>query len=193
MITFIDTLLGPVGFDAVLSESISASSTVTSNPIETGAEINDHIFTNPKTYTLSAGVTNTPLSLLNDDIFTTGIFTVGDSGGGRREAAWEVLNILHDAGDTFGVQAGLELLPNMVITSLDTTTDAATQGALLFTATLQQLTIVDTELEQLSAEQLQDIAKPKASPVKDAGKVSKKETADESIALQISNIFGADL
>ena len=138
-------------------------------------------------------MTNTPLSLLNDDIFTTGIFTVGDSGGGRREAAWEVLNILHDAGDTFGVQAGLELLPNMVITSLDTTTDAATQGALLFTATLQQLTIVDTELEQLSAEQLQDIAKPKASPVKDAGKVSKKETADESIALQISNIFGADL
>lgn len=192
MITFIDTLLGPVGFDAVLSETISASSTVTSNPIETGAEINDHIFTNPKIYTLSAGVTNTPLSLLSDDIFTTGIFTVGDSGGGRREAAWEVLNILHDAGDTFSVQAGLELLDNMVITSIDTTTDAATQGALLFSATLQQLTIVDTALEQLSAEQLQTIAKPKASPVKDAGKVSKKPV-EESVLLQISNLFGADL
>ena len=48
MITFIDTILGPVGFDAVLSETISASSTVTSNPIESGAEVNDHIFTNPK-------------------------------------------------------------------------------------------------------------------------------------------------
>ena len=192
MITFLDTILGPVGFDAVLSESISASSTVTSSPIETGAEINDHIFTNPKIYTLSAGVTNTPLSLLNDDIFTTGIFTVGDSGGGRREAAWEVLNILHDAGGTFSVQSGLELLPNMVITSLDTTADAATQGALLFSATLQQLTIVDTQLEQLSAEQLQAIAKQKASPVKDAGKVSKKPV-EESLGLQLANILGAEL
>ncbi len=192
MITFLDTILGPVGFDAVLSESISASSTVTSSPIETGAEINDHIFTNPKIYTLSAGVTNTPLSLLNDDIFTTGIFTVGDSGGGRREAAWEVLNILHDAGETFSVQSGLELLPNMVITSLDTTTDAATQGALLFSATLQQLTIVDTQLEQLSAEQLQTIAKPKASPVKDAGKVSKKPV-DESLLVPIARAIGVPI
>ncbi len=192
MITFIDTILGPVGFDAVLSETISASSTVTSNPIESGAEVNDHIFTNPKIYTLSAGVTNTPLSLLSDDIFTTGIFTVGESGGGRREAAWEVLNILHDTGETFSVQAGLELLDNMIITSIDATTDAATQGALLFSATLQQLTIVDTAIEQLSAEQLQAVAKPKASPVKDVGKVSKK-VADESGLLQISNFFGADL
>ena len=109
MITFIDTLLGPVGFDAVLSETISASSTVTSNPIETGAEINDHIFTNPKIYTLSAGVTNTPLHLSENDLFTSDIVGVDTN---RRASAWEVLNILHDAGDTFSVQSGLELLPN---------------------------------------------------------------------------------
>ena len=193
MTTFIDTVLGTVGFDATLSETITASSTVTSNPIETGAEINDHIFTNPKIYTLSAGVSNTPLRVLTDDIFATGIFTIGDSGGGRREAAWEVLNILHDAGDTFGVQTGLELLPNMVITSLDTTTDAATQGALVFTATLQQLTIVDTDIEQLSAEQLKTLIKAKASPVKDKGKVTKKESKDEAIGLQLANFLGADL
>lgn len=185
MITFIDTLLGPVGFDAVLSETISASSTVTSNPIETGAEINDHIFTNPKIYTLSAGVTNTPLHLSENDLFTSDIVGVDTN---RRASAWEVLNILHDAGDTFSVQSGLELLPNMVLTSLDTTLDAATQGALLFSATLQQLTIVDTALEQLSADQLQSIAKPKASPVKDAGKVSKRPV-DESLFLQVKNFF----
>jgi hypothetical protein len=189
MITFIDTLLGPVGFDAVLSETISASSTVTSNPIETGAEINDHIFTNPKIYTLSAGVTNTPLHLSSSDIFTSDIAGFDFS---RRESAWEVLNILHEAGDIFSVQAGLELLDNMVITSLDTTTDAATQGALIFSATLQQLTIVDTALEQLSADQLQVIAKPKASPVKDAGKVSKKPV-DEALLVPIARFTGAPI
>ena len=190
MTTFIDTVLGTVGFDATMSETISASSTVTSNPIETGAEINDHIFTNPKIYTLSAGVSNTPLRVLTDDIFATGIFTIGDSGGGRREAAWEVLNTLHEAGDIFSIQSDLELLQNMVITSLDTTTDAATQGALVFTATLQQLVIVDTDIEQLSAEQLKTLIKAKASPVKDKGKVTKKESKDEAIGLQIANFVG---
>ena len=40
MTTFLNTILGNIAFDAVISENIDASSTVTSNPIETGAEVN---------------------------------------------------------------------------------------------------------------------------------------------------------
>ena len=191
MTTFIGTILGDIAFDAVLSENISASSVVTSNPIETGAEINDHIYANPKSYTLNAGVSNTPLRVLDSDIFSSGS-TVGESGGsGRRVAAWEILNKLHIAGEPFTVQAGLETLSNMVIVSLDAPNDSLTSGSLFVSATLVEIIVVSAEESQLSAEQLKSIqTKQQATSGVNKGKVSKVPKTEKSLALQAFEMFG---
>jgi len=193
MTTFLNTILGNIAFDAVISEEILASSVVTSNPIETGAEVNDHIYANPKVYSLNAGVSNTPLSVLDSDIFSSSD-QFGDSNGpGRRVAAWEILNQLHDAGEPFIVQAGLESLPNMVITSLSAPNDSFVSGSLIFNATLVQLTIVDTEETQLSEQQLKDIqTKEKGTSNKPKGKVTKVAKEEESLALQIFKLFSGE-
>jgi hypothetical protein len=78
----------------------------------------------------------------------------------------------------------------MIITSLDTSTDAATQGALIFSVNLQQLIIVESAEEQLSDDQLDEIAKPKASPVEDKGKVSKEPTEDRSLLSRAKSFIG---
>lgn len=193
MTTFLNTILGNIAFDAVLSEIIDASSTVTSNPIETGAEVNDHIYANPKTYTLQAGVTNTPLRVLNSDIFSAGNLLGDSRGAGRRVSAWEVLNQIHEAGEPFVVQAGLETLPNMVIVGLSAPNDAFTSGSLIFSATLVQITVVSLLEGTLPADMLKSIqTKAQATSNKAKGKVSKIPKENKSLALQVFELLGGD-
>lgn len=199
MTTFLITNPPPLAnktltWDAIITESFAVSSTVTSNPIETGAEINDHSFINPRIYTMTAGQSNTPLSLFSIANLQNIVSTIAGAFGAehetRRQAAWKELTDLHDSGKTFTVQTGLEAMENMIITSLDTSADAATQGALIFSVTLQQLIIVNSAEEQLSDDQLAEIAEAKASPVKDKGKVSKDASEDQSFLSQIGEAIG---
>lgn len=191
MTTFLNTILGNIAFDAVISENIDASSVVTSNPIETGAEVNDHIYANPKTYTLEAGVSNTPLRVLSSDIFSSGN-VVGDSNGaGRKVSAWSILNQIHIAGEPFTVQAGLETLPNMVIVGLSAPDDAFTSGSLIFIATLVQINVVSLLEGVLPADILKSLqTKAQAASNKAKGKVSKVPKTNKSLALQLFNLFG---
>jgi hypothetical protein len=190
MISFLNTIKGDIAFDAVIAEDISASSTLTSNPIETGAEINDHIFLNPKTYTITAGVSNTPLSGIIPGLFQAdGVF--GPSGSGRRASAWSVMNELHEAGERFTVQAGLETIPNLVINSISAPNEARLAGSLIFTANLVQVRIVDTEESQLPKEQLEPGATTEQGTSNvPKGKVNKKEATNKSWALQIFEALG---
>ena len=43
--------IGPVPIDCILSEDHSSEVDITSNPIETGSEVNDHAFIRPKQVT----------------------------------------------------------------------------------------------------------------------------------------------
>ena len=191
MTTFLNTIFGSITFDAVLSEDILASSVITSNPIETGAEINDHIYINPKSFTISAGVSDTPLAITSSDLFTS-LGVVGESGGaGRRVTAWDIMNQLHEAGEPFVVTAGLETIQNMVISSLSAPNDAEVSGSLIFTATLTQVIIVDTEESQLTEAQLKDIqTKQQATSNKSKGKVSKVPKTQQSLLLQATKALG---
>ena len=193
MITFLNTSLGNIAFDAVLNEDIEASSVITSNPLENGAESNDHIYANPKVYSLEAGVSNTPLNALTSDIFLSANSQVGSSGAGRRNTAWELLNQLHILGEPFTVQAGLETMDNMAIANLKAPNNARVAGSLIFSATLVQLLFVNTEESQLTEAQLSGEAKQQAASNKAKGKVTKEEKTPQSFAFQLANIFGAGL
>jgi len=63
LITWKGTLTSPGGslaFDAIMSETYDESSTITDFPVESGANINDHIRSNPERVTCDAWVTDTP-------------------------------------------------------------------------------------------------------------------------------------
>jgi hypothetical protein len=49
-------------FDACLEETHDGTATVTSNPVERGSAITDHVRQDPKTYTVRGVITNTPIT-----------------------------------------------------------------------------------------------------------------------------------
>jgi len=195
MISFLGTELGDISFDAVLNENITATSTITSNPIETGAEVNDHIFDNPKIYTMIGGVSNISFNPLDSDIFNavSGLFGESADGAGRKVTAWETLNRLKTIGEPFTVQSGLESIPNMVISGLEADNNASTYKSLVFTATLTQVIIVNSVSVTFTDEQLEDgSTQEQAAPNLDQGKVTKEPVTDTSVLRSIFDIFAGE-
>ena len=111
-----------ISLDAVLTESFSSPITVTKNPVEFGANIADHAIIQPKKYTLTGVVSNTPLSLTGavgqiiDNI--SGLF--GDSSGSnlsRSQSAYEALQAIKDEREPIEVQTGLGHLQLIKVSS----------------------------------------------------------------------------
>ncbi len=193
MITFVNTVFGDVGFDAKIEEVIEATSTVTSSPIETGAEINDHIFANPITYTLSGGVSNKVLFATDVNIVSPVNSSIGEpTARTRKHQAWDVLNEIQKAGEPFTVLADLEILDNMLLVGLNAPSNARLSEALVFNASLQQVIIVDTSEGVLTKEQLEEVqTQQQGTANADKGKTQKQEDLDDKTfgAKTLNNLF----
>lgn len=142
-----------VVLDAVITEVFDNTVTVTENPVELGAQITDHSIIQPRTYTMEAVVSNTPLGFTglqetagNIIDSVTGFF--GDSTGTgltRAQAAYRDLVNIQSAREPITVQTGLNLLPNLLITRISSARTKDTSGALFFTADLREVIIVESE------------------------------------------------
>lgn len=159
-----------IQLDAVLNESYSSPIELTKNPVEFGAEITDHAIIKPKKYTISGIVSNTQISLAGaiGDIVdnVSGLF--GDSTGQgltRAQSAYKSLQAIKDAREPIEVQTGLGLLENMVILDIQVNQDKSTANAIFFTAPLEEVLIVETEVLSFPASSLSgDNALQSASP-----------------------------
>lgn len=112
-------LIGPVPINCVISEKHVSSLEITSNPIETGAEANDHAYVKPKEVTLEIADRNAAL----------------------------IYNILVQFQETrvpFYLVTGLTIYPDMLIQSIDATRDKTHSRILRATVTLKQVIIVST-------------------------------------------------
>ena len=173
--------IGQLRPDATISETTEFRSEVTDHPIELGSTISDHVFIQPRRVRIEGDVTNAPLEIFGG---VTGIAgsLAGIVGGGvadvvagaatglltgaglseRRVEAYEQLRELFDTRRVITVVTGMDVFPNMVITSLTAPRDTRTGQKLRFTAELQQLTFVTTEAVSIDVEDLpppeQDIA-----------------------------------
>jgi len=125
--------------DATVAEDFASKSTVTQNPVEFGASINDHSIRLPSKYILSGRVTDTPLRPDDDDSWSSGTQDT------RSKSAWEVLNQLKDDAEPFVIESGLERLDDMVIESLTATKNAANANVLDFRAECTELIITNTQ------------------------------------------------
>lgn len=131
------------GFDAdvTIQEQHNDSSTITSHPVERGAAITDHIYRNPNDLVVVAGWTNSRLSAILDQ--------------SRIIRIYEQLLALKESGQPFTVVTGKRIYRNMVMAALATTTDKETENALIVTATMREIIIVETQSTQVPPSQVQ--------------------------------------
>jgi hypothetical protein len=139
----------------------------------------------PLKVTLSAGVTDTPLVVGTDDPFA--------SDAGRSRRAYELLTELQKKAEPFDLQTGLKLYENMVCTSIRTSQDKDSSGALLFTAELREVIFVYTQVVTYPPRK-PGATKRQAGPKKDKGEQQGKEVTEkpkkQSLAAKLKTAIG---
>lgn len=116
--------------DVVIEESHEDGLEVTSHPVETGANISDHAYVKPASLTIRAGVSNaSPLNAFSPDA--------------AADFYAKLLELMRSR-EPFDVVTGKRLYKNMLLASLSAVTDAGSEKALIFTARLQEVILVNT-------------------------------------------------
>lgn len=112
-------LIGPVPVSVIMRETHRSSLGITENPIETGANVTDHSYVNPKQLTLEFA-----------DAFAA--------------ATYNALVRFQESRIPFYLVSGLFIYKNMLIKDLSATRDAGTSRILDGRAELQEVIIVST-------------------------------------------------
>lgn len=177
--------MGGLVFDAVFEETHEADLEVTDNPVETGVVVSDHAFMKPLRVKISAGVSDTPLAAVTDDPFA--------SDAGRSRRAFELLTELQKRAEPFDLQTGLKLYENMVCTSIRTSQDKDSSGALLFTAELREVIVVYTQVVKYPPRK-PGATKRQAGAKKDKGEQQGSEVTEkpkkQSLAAKLKTAIG---
>lgn len=119
MIIGFSRAIGPIPLNVVLTEDHTTEIEITSNPIETGAEVNDHAYIMPKKVTLEFADRNAA-------------------------ATWNALIRFQESRVPFVLVTGLAVYRNMMVKRLNARRDASFSRVLSGSADLQEVIIVDT-------------------------------------------------
>lgn len=157
--------IGDIVIDLFETEVHTRTSEVTQYPIESGSTITDHIVNDPIIISVSGIVSDIPTNILG------ALAGIGES---RANNANEAMNKLIDDKSIVTLVTGLKVYQNMVITNFDVDRSVNTGKTLTFSATLQQVEIVLTELVDVPA--IGDLEN-QAKPVADAGSTVSGQTA----------------
>jgi len=180
--------IGGIQLDAVISESHVNEVSLTNNPVEFGAEITDNAVVQPKQINILAEVSDTPLGVaaLGQIVdLVTGLFGTSTSENiTRSNAAYNAVIQLQEEREPIEIQTKLRLYTDMIITNVGVQQDKNTSRIVRMSIDLQQVIITESEIVQLSEEQLQQgSAQEQGSP---ADKKGRKETVDPSNATETS-------
>lgn len=135
-----------IPLDVVVSYTPEMSSTITSNPTQTGVNVNDHVYNNPDTMTIKFGISDIRGSYAR----LKGIvksFTSVDSIKNPVSPSRALLSMLCKAKEEhtlFALDDGLHTYTDMVITNITYDKDKSTYRTLVATVTLQQFIFVNT-------------------------------------------------
>lgn len=206
--------MGGLVFDAVFEETHESDLEVTDNPVETGVVVSDHAYMKPVRVKISAGVSDTPLRGWGGGYQIVKGAVVGGSGSGdganfwyrnapndpfasdtgRSRRAFELLTELQKKAEPFDLQTGLKLYKSMVCTSIRTSQDKDSSAALLFTAELREVIVVNTDIVQYQV--INPAPGPtarQAGPKKDMGEQQGKEVTSEARKKKLKSSLGLAL
>ena len=176
--------IGGIQLDAVISESHVNEVSLTSNPVEFGAEITDNAVTQPKKVNILAEVSDTPLGLAAFGQIVdlvTGLFGTSTTDNiTRSNAAYNAIIQLQEEREPIEIQTRLKLYTNMIITNVSVQQDKNTSRIARMSIDLQQVIITESEVVPLTEEQLRaGSAKEQTSPAEKSGR---KEATEPSAA-----------
>lgn len=144
------TMIGDLALDCTVTETHTATSTVTEHPVESGANITDHIRTDPVQLSITGIVSDTPIGSrqVQRSIAVGGASVqvtqqeppTSTTGYGR--AAWAKLDAIRTAAKPVKVVTRDKTYDSMALVSLSVPKESKTGGALYFTAQFKQIRIV---------------------------------------------------
>lgn len=152
-----------IAFKCVISEHHNDTLTVTDHPVEHGAVISDHAFANPRRVDVN-------------------IAYVEDFSQSLRDI-YQKFVVLQRSRELFNIVTGKRAYENMIIESLEETTDARTENILNLTARCREIIIVETQIVQPPAAN-QTNAKSTAEP-EQGGNAQTLPLADQSVITAI--------
>lgn len=196
-----------ITFDAVLEDVVESEVQFTQFPVEIGANATDHGIILPRLYTITAAVSNNPLSpgitdfvggFLSNFFEDSGIgaavagLSSGFLAGSDQTRAGNTLNTLLALmyqRQPFDVDAGDIQLQGMVITRIYRTRNPEVESGLLFTAELMELPLIATVVEGQSRTVPGDgPEKTQCAPTVKKGEVFTKEIP-AAVRSRIARIF----
>lgn len=138
----INSTLGTFSLYVTIEERHHDELVITDHPVEQGAAISDHAYKKPSELTMTIGWSNSSLSSIGTLQF-----------GNYSRSTYQDLLALQKQRVPFDVSTGKRKYTNMLIQSLDTTTDAKTENSLIVTLHCREVIIVQTTTTQLQPAQ----------------------------------------
>lgn len=144
------TLIGDVAIDCTVTETHTATATVTEHPVESGANITDHIRPEPVQLSITGIVSDTPIGSkqIQRAIEAGGTKVqitereTPTSAAGFGRTAWAKLDAIRTAAKPVKVVTRDKTYDSMALVSLSVPKESKTGGALYFTAQFKQIRIV---------------------------------------------------
>lgn len=135
--------------DATMTESHVLTSEVTQYPIEDGSVITDHVQLKPLIYQMTGCISDTPIGFLVLGNIGNILNTVQKLlGSGRAQESYYAIVDLWKSRLPFTVTTNLKRYENMIFTSFVVDDDVDTANEINFKATLQQVTITQSQTIQ---------------------------------------------
>ena len=161
--------IGVINLDAVLTEQHSRTSTISSHPVEGGAQVTDHIISEPAEVTIDGIVTNTPIYILASLTAPSPIEGSPSPVEDRVGAAYDEIKRIHQQSELIEIVTALETYSDMAINSLTITRDVTTGNVLSLSITAREVTLVTTQ--SLGATSIPDPVTAANIPTESLGKV----------------------
>lgn len=169
--------IGAFVAQVTIEEQHEDSLEITDHPVEMGAVISDHAFKLPARVTIRAAWSNSPsragvvdglVGAVTGTIAQVGAILSGNSASQVRDI-YEKLRALQSSAVPFDVYTGKRKYTDMLIQSLQTTTDKNTENILMVTVTCRQVIMVRTSVAVVGTD-MEKQANPSATaPPTNAG------------------------
>lgn len=183
--------------DATTQINHNLESSVTDNPIEDGSLISDHVDVKPKRLTITAIMSEAPISLesaiignvagvaggvvggFQGNIATFGIAALGgqllNKLGDRVKEAFKAISEIREKKIAVTIQTGLDTYNNMIITSFLPIETASNGDSLSFTASFKEIKVANFEKVIVRSLNIDTSARDSGSEKQNLG----KQGADE--------------
>lgn len=151
---------------------------ITSHPVEIGAAISDHAFKMPPEFSLEFGWSNASTQAImgSPGAKIDGLLQTGNFGEEYCRQVYETLIALQESRQLCQVVTGKRLYKNVLLESIETSTEAGTAYSMFVTVNCRSLQIVSTSETTVSNIQLSNQANPASTaPVVNMGTKNLKE------------------